>query len=179
MKYFIYVVSFLHSISSFSQAEKNIIDNVEAGTTDIQNASLLIEANNTIKDKATAVYKAGKVIILNNGFFADAGSDVFMAIEENAGNNLSQKEITSLDEFNLLGNRFSVYPNPTNGLFTVQGNHKFTSYTIQNILGAQIMFNEAYENDLIIDISKFTAGVYFLELLTEGGEIIKRKIIKH
>jgi len=175
MKYFIYIVSFLYSMSSFSQTEMDISNDVEAGATDIQNASSFIEANNTIENNAVAIYKSEESILLTDGFFADGGSDVFMAVEKNIETTLDAKNIES----SVSNIDFYVYPNPSNGVFTIQSPDPIISYSVSNILGESVTTNTVNDSEFIIDITKFTQGLYLLEIQKENGRVIKKKIIKN
>ena len=74
---------------------------------------------------------------------------------------------------------YTVYPNPTNGLLQVSYTGHETSiaeYTIKTIEGKSIMFG-VIADKIPIDISRFAAGVYFIEIRNEGLVQIE-KIIK-
>ena len=171
----------------------SINENVTSGEFDSRTALRLITANNIIRSGGSAEYNAGETIILSTGFNAQPGATFNAFIEgcsssTRSGKSLEPQEVTSEDVFVentttteglIVNNTVTIYPNPTDGLFNVQGANKFISYAIQNMLGEQIMFNEVNENNLTIDILKFTSGIYFLELETENGEIIRKKILKN
>ena len=175
MKYFIYLVSFLYYISSFSQAEMTITKDVKAGTTDTQNATSLIEVSNIIENNAIVVYKSGESIVLNEGFFADAGSNVFMAIEENNENFLSSKNIES----ELTDANFYVYPNPSNGIFNIESKNNIISYSLNDLIGNQINTSEINDSIFTIDITPLPSGFYLLELFKKNGQVVRKKIIKN
>ena len=175
MKYFIYIVSFLYSSNVFSQTEMDISNDVEAGATDIQNATSLIEASNTIKNHATAVYKAGEYIVLNEGFFADAGSEVFMTIEATDANPLSSKNIES----DFTDANFYVYPNPSNGILNIESKNNIISYSLNDLIGNQILSAEINDSIFTIDITPLPSGFYLLELFKENGQVVRKKIIKN
>ncbi len=73
-----------------------------------------------------------------------------------------------------------LFPNPTNGLISIEMGEVKTNLTaiLTNSLG-QVMFTQHYESIDIIDL-KINApnGIYFLQLQTENGEVITKKIIK-
>ena len=76
-----------------------------------------------------------------------------------------------------------VYPNPTNGLLTIEPNFpkgKKLRYKISNTLGQQVV--ESFERGVgkfTINISGLKKGFYFLEIQSENGEQITQKIERH
>ncbi len=76
----------------------------------------------------------------------------------------------------------NIYPNPSNGLFTInaQGN-KITELTVTNSLGQVI---KTVSNTSTIDLSDAAKGIYFLEVRLDAlagsmqGRIVNKKIIK-
>ena len=85
------------------------------------------------------------------------------------------KEISERDKYHI-----HVYPNPTNGLVTLQVNnpdHLKGRYVIYNSLGSSV-FSGTLENKTLIntDISLSGRGLYILKLEI-GDQIIQRKII--
>ena len=84
---------------------------------------------------------------------------------------------TSIKE--LTTHNFIVYPNPTNGLFTINSN-KSKPYDIQvfDILG-NIIYQQTNNNTkTIIDLTTNTKGIYLVSITTEENRIVKRIIVK-
>lgn len=82
--------------------------------------------------------------------------------------------IESSDEF------LSVYPNPTKGLVTInfikkgfEGNR----LVVKNILGEEVINLLNIEENITIDLSKFSPGIYFINL-TIGTMDYYKKVIK-
>lgn len=68
----------------------------------------------------------------------------------------------------------SLYPNPSNGNFFVQG-ESLKSYIIYDIMGKEIL-NGIIEDDLVeLDI-QIKAGIYFIDLFNGRGETTRKKI---
>lgn len=67
-----------------------------------------------------------------------------------------------------------VFPNPTSNFITIQteNNIKFKSAEIKDVLGKTILTS----NNTTIDLSKFEAGIYFVEIATDKGKYVKRVI---
>jgi hypothetical protein len=58
----------------------------------------------------------------------------------------------------------TIYPNPTNGKVTITNSCKITKVEIANLLG-QKLFSETHNtNKVIVDISSFEKGVYFIKV---------------
>ena len=91
---------------------------------------------------------------------------------------------TGIDDLYGLSSQITVYPNPCNGLFTININNKNTkdySVKIIDVLGKVVYLNEFKQVDVFkeqIDISKFAKGIYFLKVNAENETGIKKIIIQ-
>ena len=72
---------------------------------------------------------------------------------------LSEEETTSITEF-------SVYPNPSNGVFNISGNEDIQSIRVIDISGKNIMESTPATSSANIDLSSFGKGTYFLKIQT-------------
>ena len=74
-------------------------------------------------------------------------------------------------------NIFDVYPNPNNGLFTIQLD-KSLKYDIMiyNVLGQEVLVTSSSLMNTVIDLSNFDKGVYTVEL-NDGNTMYTEKII--
>lgn len=78
---------------------------------------------------------------------------------------------------------FSVYPNPSNGILTLnlspstnaQDKSGKGTVIICNVLGEKIYQSEIYKLQSEIDLSNYPSGIYFLKVKTEQG-IVSKKI---
>ncbi len=83
---------------------------------------------------------------------------------------------TALDNTN---NNIIVYPNPTNGKFTVSLNNKDNfSLEIINANGQTILHQKSSSNNCNIDLTKYPQGTYMLKIRTNESTFFK-KLIKH
>lgn len=70
---------------------------------------------------------------------------------------------------------FTIYPNPTNGLFTIE-NAKGCQLTIFNSLGKTIYNGIVNDNSFTTDLNNLTDGIYFLKL-ERNGSLMSKKIV--
>ena len=83
----------------------------------------------------------------------------------------------------LASSAISVFPNPSNGVFTISNSHSGQGkklITIFDLFGRivnpQINFSG---NEIIIDLTQYSSGIYLLEIRSEdGSNIYSQKIIK-
>ncbi len=68
-----------------------------------------------------------------------------------------------------------IYPNPTDGLISIQSKAKLL-IEIRNILGEKILFKEIY-GKCILDISDYPKGVYLVHLRDHNNKTIETKKI--
>ena len=76
----------------------------------------------------------------------------------------------------LLSNKIKIYPNPSNGLFTIQLNdhHTNTELFINDSFGQTILFKNIENQETQVDVSDFTAGIYFVRIEGSIFRLIKR-----
>lgn len=80
-----------------------------------------------------------------------------------------------LNTNNFTNNNVSVYPNPSNGIFTLNTNIKNIKYQMINIQGRILQQGVAKQNQL--DFSNYTKGVYILCLNSENNNTFIKRII--
>ncbi|MEX1000956.1 MAG: T9SS type A sorting domain-containing protein [Crocinitomicaceae bacterium] len=86
-------------------------------------------------------------------------------------------EVTSsVGLFDFSAEAFTVYPNPTSGLFTVKATGQF-ELTILDIRGRKIYHSIENEN-VEIDLSAFEKGLYVLSV-NKNGKAYQQKLILH
>ena len=90
---------------------------------------------------------------------------------------------SSINEITFNGN-LSIYPNPTNGIFTIEMNDvEKDIYTIKitNVLGQKVFATSSlvigiYKEN--IDLSAFQKGVYLIEIKNSTATITERIIVE-
>ena len=74
-------------------------------------------------------------------------------------------------------NNFSIYPNPCNSYFTIDGGQSATScISIFNIIGEEIFHSVATQHSEIINVESLAAGIYFVKI-NSGSSTEWQKII--
>ncbi len=97
-------------------------------------------------------------------------ADVFATLELVAGtvtSNLSSDEVA-----------FSIYPNPSSGIFSIETEIPIDQVSVKNSMGLEIYRKAIYSSDKLIsiDLSKFTKGVYVVQLYS-AGQLVSKEII--
>ena len=89
-----------------------------------------------------------------------------------------------LDQYNLTTEEktainFSIYPNPSNGMFTLShtGNEGYTVQLI-NALGETLSVEEVKNQNKMIDMRDYNPGLYFVKVFNEKAQSTKKIILK-
>jgi len=103
---------------------------------------------------------------MNTGFFENNGISAITSLK------LSLTGMGDLTSGNL-----QVYPNPSNGLFTIQGVNENITIRVINAFGDEV-FGQNFGLPAQVDISNQPKGVYFVKIETSNGVIIKKLVIQ-
>lgn len=77
--------------------------------------------------------------------------------------------------------QISVYPNPSNGLFFIQGEkEKINQITIMDYLGRKVFEESNFSNDnsMTINLDNFTRGVYYITVRLDNNLITEKLILQ-
>lgn len=88
--------------------------------------------------------------------------------------NRVHKQAEEIDE------EFLLYPNPANTKLNIQlklSENESATVTIENASGKEIYKTETAQALFSLDTSEFAEGVYFLSVLTNGGNLVTKKIV--
>jgi len=87
--------------------------------------------------------------------------------------------VTSVEEADEAG-AFSVYPNPSDGLFLVENlkNFKIDKIEVYDVLGRLVLVEKGDKFSGTLDLGNQTDGAYFLKISTDSGELFSQRIIK-
>ena len=73
-------------------------------------------------------------------------------------------------------NSFTLYPNPSNGIFNISSESGYDSFSVYNIQGIQIFhkFKESGMNN--IDLTNYANGLYFVHFFINSKEYVYKII---
>jgi hypothetical protein len=100
---------------------------------------------------------------------AIGGGDIFtIKLEQNA-NDVSE---------NFLGDHLSIFPNPSSGIFTIEGEIIKAKIAVYDVIG-KCVWSKEYRNetDPKIALGFQPKGIYFLEIMSEGQRTVKKIVI--
>jgi hypothetical protein len=82
----------------------------------------------------------------------------------------------SLEE---ISNNIKIYPNPASKFVKLSAiGGQLSAVKIHNYLGILIEEIEVNSNDIEINVSNYNSGVYFVEVVTEKGSLIKKIVVE-
>lgn len=85
---------------------------------------------------------------------------------------LSTEEIT-------LENKLNIYPNPSNGIFNVEGyGDHATSIIVLDALGRKVLDKVISESTTVVDLTNMKQGVYLFNIVENGEQTLRKVILK-
>jgi hypothetical protein len=70
--------------------------------------------------------------------------------------------------------KFSIYPNPTSGNITISSERDFHTIEIVDLLGRVIYVQPNNGNNITLNISGYSNGIYFVRIITENGKEMQK-----
>jgi hypothetical protein len=83
---------------------------------------------------------------------------------------------TGIQELNY--NSFEVYPNPSNGIVTINSTNMISKIIVSNILGEVVKSITADSKQVIVDMTDLKSNVYFLHITDIKNQTSIQKIVK-
>lgn len=129
------------------------------------------------------------VVFNNAGSFTTYGirlsDSTFVLAFRNEGNNFFGSAVigkvivdqTTDIQFYSTSNSIKVFPNPTNGLFTVEGND-ITRCEIFNLIGQTVKAVKPSTGKTIVDLSEFKSGIYLIKTQTRNSANVFKIILE-
>ena len=114
---------------------------------------------------SVAIQSDGKILVA--GWSGNYSNEDFALVRYNGGSmGISENSKDAL---------FSVEPNPTTGMFTIElATHKNVPYEVTDISGKMLHKGILTEKRTTIDLSKNEAGVYLLKIDGQSIRLIKK-----
>lgn len=109
------------------------------------------------------------VVFFNFGFSGNGESYYFDDIALTQG--LSNENFT-------LNQQPLVYPNPSNGLFTISLKDEIKEVTVSTLLGQQVLKIQPNSNSVAVDISNFSNGIYLINFSSNSKRYTSKFIKK-
>lgn len=110
----------------------------------------------------------------SSGHFVEGGLDLFNVIDT--------AKFNSVDYFQNSEFSFSIYPNPSNGIFRIQSSIMNFDGTIEiTDLAGKIILSHNYIgelNELKMDASKLSKGIYLIRLISQDQFITQKLIVQ-
>ncbi len=112
---------------------------------------------------------ASHLIVFNNELYLSAdggngtGQELWAYMEQNL----------STDDNNILENKISLFPNPSNNYFEIKSKETLSKVEIYSLQGQSI---KSFTPQSQYDISDLSSGVYFVKINANNKEITKRII---
>lgn len=69
----------------------------------------------------------------------------------------------------------NIFPNPSEGLFTIQSNFNYNKIEVLDLLGRKVLANNSHLSEL--NLSNFSKGTYILQLTDANNTIVRRQLI--
>jgi hypothetical protein len=89
-------------------------------------------------------------------------------------------DLVSVNEIPTMESNYTVYPNPTNGTFTINSmNNEGFSFTVYDTNGALIVSNTSVNSDVQIDLSNYNNGLYLISVIDSKGFRSVKKLVKN
>lgn len=135
--------------------------------------SFIDYATSVTADASGNIYMAGVFYSDSISFGSDtlinaSGSDMFIAKLDGL--------VIGIEDFQNYS-MLRVYPNPTNGIFTIQSSERISVIKIVNIFGEKIHSSKLNTNKTEIDLSKQPKGIYFYQIISENKNNATGKLI--
>jgi hypothetical protein len=149
-----------------------------------------VQRGNDIDGEAAGDNFGGSLSISANGEVLAIGA----IYNDGNGNNSGQvrvfKECTfpitvSVEEESIVSStaknsHFTLYPNPTTGLFRIKANtnEAVQSVMVYNSVGELVMQQTVTDDEMELDLQNQPAGIYFVRMATENGYVSQRLLLQ-
>ena len=90
--------------------------------------------------------------------------------------NVIMNEVEGINDHSSI---MQVYPNPTNGVVTIDfAESECFDYSVYDLTGQRVLFGQAQQGATQIDLSNCHRGVYFVAIVWEGQRVMQKVIIQ-
>jgi len=85
---------------------------------------------------------------------------------------------TASGVYELNAGSFEVYPNPSNGIVTINSSNAISKITIINVLGEIVESVTADSKQVVLDMTDLKSNIYFLQITDVKNQTSIKKIVK-
>lgn len=178
--------------SGSSSVNAGTFSSLPTGTSTITSSTIKILQHNTKLSPATGTGATGTTYVVSVGWTAPAAGTgtvtaygVINAVDNNGGDNTADKWNNATASFTELPNtigvasvsaaELNIYPNPVVNMLNIGA---YTGSVIVYDINGKIVTTAVVNNNITIDASSWTAGMY-LVVLNNGERTITRTIVKN
>ncbi|MFT4804518.1 MAG: hypothetical protein ACJAZK_001456 [Psychroserpens sp.] len=86
-------------------------------------------------------------------------------------------ELNTLSLETIKKDTFEMYPNPSTSILHLKSTNKIEQVSLYNIIGQKVLNLLTDSVSVDLDVSKFEAGVYFIEIRQNGNQVAAKKVI--
>ena len=130
--------------------------------------------NDAYGDGICCAYGTGSYSITD-----DSGNVIFSGGQFGSTEATTFRVGESLGLNSFIDENLKIFPNPSNGIFTIKTTITNSSYKIYNLIGQTIKSGFINNGENSIDIRNSVDGVYFITIESTNGEKIGYKLIKN
>ena len=130
--------------------------------------------NDTYGDGICCAYGVGSYSITD-----DSGNTIISGGEFSSVDTSTFRVGETLGINSIFENNLNIFPNPSNGIFTVKTSLNNSTYKIYNLIGQHVKSGLINNGSNSIDLRNSIDGVYFMTIQTENGEKTGYNLIKN
>jgi hypothetical protein len=79
----------------------------------------------------------------------------------------------------MLVSNVKIYPNPASDKLYIATETEVEEVVVYDIFGRhQVTKSPSHQGDLVVDLTNLNSGIYFVKVVTENGNVVKR-IVKY
>ena len=164
--------------SGYVIAQNGSLSNASTYSTEIEiptsDECYTFTINDTYGDGICCGYGVGSYSITD-----DSGNTIISGGEFSSVDTSTFRVGETLGINSFTDNKLKIFPNPSNGVFTIKTSLENSTYQIYNLIGQYVKSGSIINGSNLIDLRNSIDGVYFMTIQAENGEKTGYKLIKN